>query len=198
MSFYAQINQEGRVVAIAEAESNPNEEMWLEAPWADPPDDYDDWLYVEGELSYDPRDLPPTPYSPEQVLSSLFMETDVMDSLPDSALEHMAPYMAEWEVGKSYAVGDKVQHGERPYRCLQAHTSQEGWAPDSAPSLWARILSGGGDVIPVWEQPDSTNPYMTGDKVHYPDAEGPVYESTVDNNVWPPDVYGWQLVGGGE
>ena len=192
MSFYAQINQEGRVIAIAEAESNPNEDIWLEAPWTDPPDDYDDWLYVEGELSYDPRDLPPTPYSPEQVLSSLFMETDVMDSLPDSALEHMAPYMAEWEVGKPYAVGDKVQYGERPYRCLQSHTSIEEWSPEEAVSLWARILAGG-DSIPVWEQPDSTNPYMKGDKVHYPDISGPVYESIQDYNVFPPDVAGWVL-----
>lgn len=36
--------------------------------------------------------------------------------------------------------------------------------------------------------------YMTGDKVHYPDAEGPVYVSTVDNNVWAPDVYGWSVI----
>ena len=39
---------------------------------------------------------------------------------------------------------------------------------------------------------------MTGDKVHYPDADGPVYESIIDNNIWSPEAYpqGWQQVGG--
>ena len=63
-------------------------------------------------------------------------------------------------------------------------------------SLWARILIPDPEVIPVWEQPDSTNPYMTGDRVHYPTAEDPVYESLIDNNVWSPGEYpaGWQEV----
>lgn len=30
--------------------------------------------------------------------------------------------------------------------------------------------------------------------VHYPDENGPVYVSTVDNNVWEPGVYGWTEV----
>ena len=200
MSFYAQIDQEGRVVALTEAESNPDEGIWLASPWDNPPNDFNDWLYIDGELSHDPRDLPPTPYSPEQVLSALLSATNVMDSLPDSALEHMAPYMAEWAIGASYAVGDLVQYAERPYRCLQGHTSSSEWNPVDAVSLWARVLAGQGDEVPVWEQPDSTNPYMTGDKVHYPDADGPIYESVIDNNIWSPEAYpqGWQLVEGGE
>lgn len=31
-------------------------------------------------------------------------------------------------------------------------------------------------------------------KVHYPTETDPVYISTVDNNVWEPDVYGWELI----
>ena len=48
-------------------------------------------------------------------------------------------------------------------------------------------------VIPEWEQPDSTNPYMKGDKVRY---KGVVYVSVIDNNVWSPEDYptGWQIV----
>ena len=44
------------------------------------------------------------------------------------------------------------------------------------------------EVIPEWEQPDSTNPYMMGDKVTHNEK---TWESTVDNNVWEPGVYGW-------
>lgn len=49
--------------------------------------------------------------------------------------------------------------------------------------------------IPVWKQPTGAqDAYMIGDKVHFPDADGPVYISTVDNNVWQPGVYGWDEV----
>ena len=101
-----------------------------------------------------------------------------------------------WAANTAYFVGDMVMYQETQYECIQSHTSQEGYEPDSNPALW-RVYSEGGDGIPVWSQPDSTNPYMTGDKVHYPDAEGPVYESTIDNNVFSPEAYpqGWQLVG---
>ena len=192
---YIQLGEGGRVIAHTESESNPDEGIWLDSPWETPPDDFDDWLYVDGQLVHDPRDLPPIPYTPEQVLTALFQETEVMDSLPDSALEHMAAYMPEWETGKAYAIGDKVQYGERPYRCLQAHTSQDSWNPADAVSIWARILAGG-DTVPVWEQPESTNPYMKGDKVHFPTASDPVYVSTIDYNVYAPNVYGWELEGG--
>ena len=52
------------------------------------------------------------------------------------------------------------------------------------------------DDYPVWEQPDASNPYSTGDRVHYPTIEDAVYESTMDGNVWSPETYpaGWQLV----
>lgn len=98
--------------------------------------------------------------------------------------------------GKAYTAGDRVRYAGTLYKVLQEHTSQADWNPEAAPSLFAEVLIPDPDVIPVWKQPDSTNPYMNGDKVHYPDADGPVYESTIDNNVWSPDAYpqGWTLV----
>lgn len=44
-----------------------------------------------------------------------------------------------WAVGVSYAAGFKVQHGGKLWRCIQAHTSQEGWQPENAASLWEQI-----------------------------------------------------------
>lgn len=197
--YYIGTDNENRVTAYLQADENPNELLWVESPWETPPDDFDDWLYIGGELEYSPRDLPPTPYTADQVISALFQETDTMASLPDSVLEHMAPFMAEWEIAKQYQAGDLCQYDERPYRCLQAHTSIQEWNPEEAVSLWARVLAGG-DTIPVWEQPESTNPYMKGDRVHFPTITDPVYESTIDNNVFSPEAYpqGWKLVEGGE
>ena len=42
---------------------------------------------------------------------------------------------------------------------------QENWTPLNAQSLWAKVLIPDENVIPEWEQPNSTNPYMKGDKV---------------------------------
>lgn len=103
-----------------------------------------------------------------------------------------------WSANMAYYVGDAVMYEEQQYECIQSHTSQAGWEPPNVPALWK--AQGGGDEVPVWSQPDSTNAYMTGDKVHYPDADGPIYESVIDGNIWSPEAYpqGWQLVEGGE
>ena len=63
-----------------------------------------------------------------------------------------------WAAGQVYASGYKVQRGGALYRCLQGHTEQADWTPDAAPSLWAKVLIPDPDVIPEWEQPDSTYP----------------------------------------
>ena len=97
----------------------------------------------------------------------------------------------EWQVGVSYAVGQYIRYKEVLYKVITAHTSQEDWTPDSASSLFAKVLIDPDGGVLEWEQPDSTNPYMTGDKVTF---EGVTYVSTVDNNVWQPGVYGWEIV----
>lgn len=93
----------------------------------------------------------------------------------------------------SYAKDDRVLYNGILYKCLQTHTPQVAWTPAAAASLWAKVLIPDANVIPEWEQPDSTNPYMKGDKVTF---EGQVYESLIDNNIWSPAAYpgGWQLV----
>ena len=99
-----------------------------------------------------------------------------------------------WEVGVTYEVGRYLQYKGVLYKVLQPHTSQDSWTPDVTASLYAKVLiDPTGETIPEWEQPDSTNAYMTGDKVRF---EGVVYESTVDNNIWSPTAYpaGWKIV----
>lgn len=93
-----------------------------------------------------------------------------------------------------YKPGDRVRYADILYKVLQEHTSQLDWNPADSPSLFAEILPGqGGTDIGEWQQPDSTNPYMIGDRVIF---EGKIYESTVDNNVWSPADYpaGWREV----
>lgn len=98
----------------------------------------------------------------------------------------------DFVVGVPYTAGDRVVYDGKLYKVLQAHTSQAGWTPPAAPSLFAEVLPGqGGTGIGEWKQPDSTNPYQKGDKVTH---NGKTWESTADNNVWEPGVYGWTEV----
>lgn len=96
-----------------------------------------------------------------------------------------------WKTDVVYTVGERVLYDETLYRVLQDHTSQESWTPKDSPSLFAKVLVSNEDEILEWEQPDSTNPYMMGNKVVY---DGEIWESTIDNNVWSPANYGWVKV----
>ncbi len=98
-----------------------------------------------------------------------------------------------WKKDVNYVVDERVLYNEILYKVLQAHTSQADWTPDVAPSLFAKVLIPDENVVTEWEQPDSTNPYMKGDKVRY---GGIIYVSTIDNNIWSPDAYpaGWEIV----
>ena len=88
-----------------------------------------------------------------------------------------------WREGVEYSVGYRVLYNEVLYKVLTAHTSQETWTPDVSPSLFAKVLIADENVVPEWEQPDSTNPYMKGDTVMH---NGNTWVSLVDNNVWEP------------
>lgn len=94
-----------------------------------------------------------------------------------------------WKSEVEYKVGQRVLYNDILYKILQDHTSQEAWTPTDAPSLFAQVLIPDENVIPEWVQPDSTNPYMTGDKVIH---NGKTWVSTVDNNSWEPGVFGWE------
>ena len=95
--------------------------------------------------------------------------------------------------GIAYKKDERVKFEGNLYRCLQAHTSQAAWTPIAAASLWAKVLIPDENVIPEWEQPDSTNPYMKGDKVMF---NNKTYESLIDNNIWSPAAYpaGWKEI----
>lgn len=115
----------------------------------------------------------------------------IRNTIDDTTALTIPDLYPQWQENKSYQLNDRVLYNDILYKCLQSHTSQPTWNPVDASSLWARVLIPDPEVIPDWIQPDSTNPYMTGDKVKY---NGYTYISIIDNNVWAPDIYGWELV----
>lgn len=113
------------------------------------------------------------------------------DQLSDEDILQVPVFVEHWQTNTIYEVGKRVNHNGIIYKCLTAHTSQDTWTPDAAPSLFAKVLIPDPDTIPEWEQPDSTNTYSKGDKVTH---NGKIWASDVDNNSWEPGVYGWSEV----
>lgn len=111
------------------------------------------------------------------------------NTMPDEEAVDTPELFPMWNLSAHYEEGDRVCYEGRLYKVKQGHDAQADWNPVDATALFAEILPGQeGTEIGEWVQPDSTNPYMKGDRVTY---NGKTYESTVDNNVWSPDVYGW-------
>lgn len=124
-------------------------------------------------------------------LSVAFVTLSENGSIDEQTAAEHSDFFAEWVAGVNYAQGNVRRRGADLYKCLQAHTSQEGWEPENSPSLWKKI----GDPTveyPEWSQPvGAGDAYMIGDKVSHADKH---WVSTVDNNVWEPGVFGWEAV----
>ena len=107
-----------------------------------------------------------------------------------TAGEH-AEVFAPWAADVAYTAGQLRQHQSKLYKCLQAHTSQADWTPDTAVSLWVSV-SDPAEEWPQWSQPvGAQDAYAAGDKVSH---NGKRWVSTADANVWEPGVYGWDEV----
>ena len=82
-----------------------------------------------------------------------------------------------WAIGRAYATGDRVQHGGKLWRCLQAHTGQTGWEPENVPSLWTEICESHAGTL------DDPIPYsgnMALESGKYYSQSGAVYLCTRD------------------
>lgn len=113
----------------------------------------------------------------------------LIDVLTDEAALDVQTLFPAWENGKTYSVGDRVQHDSVLYKCVQAHTSQDDWTPDATPALWTRVSV---EEWPEWIQPyGAQDAYRLGDKVSH---NGKHWISDIDFNTYEPSVYGWSEV----
>jgi len=111
----------------------------------------------------------------------------VAAALSDETAAEYPILFKEWKSGVSYAVGDRIRYRQGLYKVVTAHTSQDTWTPDAAPSLFAILLNPDPNIIYDWIQPDSTNGYANGARVRH---NGDIWTSTADNNVWEPGAVG--------
>ena len=79
------------------------------------------------------------PLTAEEVNAMLIRQQINSLAVDDNTALRMAEFYPDWAAGQGYPVGFKVQRGGALYKVLQAHTSQDGWEPENAPSLWTEI-----------------------------------------------------------
>ena len=60
-------------------------------------------------------------------------------SLSDGEAATVPELITAWAYPVAYAEGDRRSYGGKVYKCLQAHTSQDGWKPSATPALWVVV-----------------------------------------------------------
>lgn len=113
---------------------------------------------------------------------ALMMQT--AQALPNEQAMEIPTLFPEWDSsGIAYVKDDRVCYQNQLYKCLQGHTSQDNWAPDTAVSLWVAV-SDPAEEWPEWKQPSGAHDaYPKGAKVT---RNGKRYTSNVDGNTWEP------------
>lgn len=79
------------------------------------------------------------PLRSEEVLAMLIPQQINTLAVDDNTALRMLAFYPEWAAGAAYTVGHKVRRNGKLWRVVQAHTSQTGWEPENAASLWEQI-----------------------------------------------------------
>jgi hypothetical protein len=79
------------------------------------------------------------PFTTEEVTAVLIKAQINTIAVDDQTALRMRAYYPEWAVGMAYDAGYKVQYGDKLYKVIMAHTSQESWTPDVATTLYEVI-----------------------------------------------------------
>ena len=79
------------------------------------------------------------PLRSEEVLAMLIPQQINTLAVDDNTALRMPAFYPEWAAGAAYTVGHKVRRNGKLWRVVQAHTSQTGWEPENAASLWEQI-----------------------------------------------------------
>ena len=122
-----------------------------------------------------------------EVAGLVFVKMAESEQLDDVRITEHAEQFPAWGDAISYTANAICKYDGKLFRCLQAHTSQADWTPDTAASLW-RPIGNPFEEWPEWSQPvGAADAYALGDKVTH---GGKRYVSAVDNNVWEPGAPG--------
>ena len=113
----------------------------------------------------------------EEVTALLIRQQINTLTVDDNTALRMLEFYPEWASGTDYTAGYKVQRGGRLWRCIQAHTSQAGWEPENAASLWTEICESHAGTL---EDPIPYNGNMALESGKYYSQNSKIYRCTRD------------------
>lgn len=117
------------------------------------------------------------PLTAEEVTAMLIKQQINTLNVDDNTALRMTAFYPEWTENTEYTTGYKVQRSGRLWRCLQAHTSQAGWEPENAASLWTEICESHSGTL---EDPIPYSGNMALESGKYYSQDGKVYRCTRD------------------
>lgn len=130
--------------------------------------------YTEGTT---PTYVAPPPLTESEVSRMLITQQINTLTVDDNTALRMTEFYPEWAVGTEYTIGYKVQRNGKLWRCIQAHTSQTGWEPENAASLWTEICESHAGTL---EDPIPYSGNMALESGKYYMQDGKVYRCTRD------------------
>lgn len=107
----------------------------------------------------------------QYAISSLDLDAD--------DVAEVAMMVDPWSPEGKYKTGMLATDDNAVWRCIKNVNKSE-TKPSGDSVHWQRADLAG-DGVEVWTEPTGKG-YQKGDRVHYPDAEGPIYVSQKNNN----------------
>ena len=98
-------------------------------------------------------------------------------TVDDNTALRMTEFYPEWAADTEYTAEYKAQRNGKLWRCRQAHTSQTGWEPENAASLWTEICENHAGTL---EDPIPYSGNMALESGKYYMQDGKVYRCTRD------------------
>ena len=117
------------------------------------------------------------PLTAEEVTALLIRQQINTLTVDDNTALRMLEFYPEWASDTDYTAGYKVRRGGRLWRCMQAHTSQIGWEPENAASLWTEICESHSGTL---EDPIPYSGNMALESGKYYSQDGKIYRCTRD------------------
>ena len=117
------------------------------------------------------------PLTESEVTRMLIVQQINSLTVDDNTALRMLEFYPAWASDTDYTAGHKVQRSGRLWRCLQAHTSQAGWEPENAASLWTEICESHAGTL---EDPIPYNGNMALESGKYYSQDGKIYRGVRD------------------
>ena len=131
-----------------------------------------------------------------QALATLQISTMSFDKTPCDEVVKFVNYWPDWKPNTAYKHNVPLTYQGRKFRASKDLTSQAIYPPGTAESEYYEVTLAPDGIIVWYNVGGEYNMVYKGEKRHYPDAEGPVYEA-LENTSYSPDAYPqhWKKVG---